>query len=219
MKTADRPADWVPRLGKLYTPVLADVLDKLGFRNQVLRADIRPLFPKAKAAGYALTVHVVPAREIAPAEPYKGELAAVDGLQADDIMMVSRCDWSYWGELLSTAARYRGCRGVVIDGFTRDTQAIIDMGYPVFARGIHPADSLGRMDVAAHNVPVVCGDVAVEPGDLVLADLDGVVVVPRRVALKAIEAAEEKVRGENVVRKALAEGMSTAEAFKKYGIL
>ena len=214
-----RRPDHVRRLEKLYTPVVADVLDRLGRRNQFARADIRPLFPKARAAGIALTVHVVPATEISPAEPYKGELAAVDALAADDVLVVSKCDWSFWGELLSTAARYRGCRGVIIDGHTRDTQAIIEMGFPVFCRGIHPADSLGRLDVVGHNVPIVFGDVLVRPGDLVLADHDGIVFVPTDVAEAALTAAEEKVRGENTVRQALAAGMSTSEAFKKYGIL
>ncbi|GIW81726.1 MAG: 4-carboxy-4-hydroxy-2-oxoadipate aldolase/oxaloacetate decarboxylase [Gemmatales bacterium] len=217
--TTTRRSDWVERLSQLYTAVVADVLDRLGYRNQILREDIRPLFPEAKIAGYALTVHVVPAAEIAPAEPYKGELAAVDALQKDDVMVVSHCSGSFWGELLSTAARYRGCRGVVIDGFTRDTQKIIGMGFPVFCRGIHCADSLGRLDVTGHNLPIVCGDVAVMPGDLILADYDGVVVVPSSVAEKTLEAAEEKVRGENLVRQKLAEGMSATEAFKRYGIL
>lgn len=214
-----KPAEWIERLGKLYTPVVADVLDRLGQRNQFMRADVRPLYPQAKTAGYALTVHCVPATEITPAEPYKGELAAVDALAANDVMVVSPCDWAFWGELLSTAARYRGCRGVIIDGYTRDSEKIIEMNFPVFCRGIHPADSLGRLDVSGHNVPIVCGGVAIHPGDLILADYDGIAVVPHALALKAIEAAEEKVRGENMVRQKLAEGMSCTEAFKRYGIL
>lgn len=219
MAAKNRPASWVERLKKLYSPVVADVLDKLGFRQQVMRADIRPLFPEAKTAGFALTVQTVPARETVPAAPYAGELAAVDALQKDDVMVVSECHWSFWGELLSTTARYRGCNGVVIDGHTRDTEAIIGMGFPVFCRGIHPADSLGRLDVSAHNVPINCGGVLIEANDLILADHDGVVVVPHVAAEEALKLAEEKVSGENLVRKALAGGMSATEAFKKYGIL
>lgn len=218
MAAQTRPTGWVERLRKLYTPVVADVLDKLGFRQQSLRADVRPLFPDAKTAGYALTVHTTPIDE-APAAPYAGELAAVDALQKDDVMLVSECNWSFWGELLSTAARYRRCNGVIIDGYTRDSQAIIEMGFPVFCRGIHPADSLGRLDVLGHNVPINCGGVLVQPGDLVLADYDGVVVVPFDAAEETLRLAEEKVSGENLVRKALAGGMSTTEAFKKFGIL
>lgn len=210
---------WVERLSALYTPVLADVLDRLGYRDQTLRADIRPLSLGMATAGVARTVRTVPAPELSPAEPYKGEMAAVDALGPGDVMVVSRCEWSFWGELLSTAARHRGCRGVVIDGFTRDTRAITAMGFPVFCRGIHPADSLGRLDVDAQDVPIQCGGVLVLPGDLVLADDDGVVILPRAVAEQAIALAEEKVRGENLVRKALAEGMSVAEAFRRYGVL
>jgi len=219
MASIERPASWVKRLGKLYSPVVADVLDRLGYRQQVMRHEIRPLFPKAKAAGFALTVQTAPAREIVPKAPYEGELAAVDALQKNDVMVVSECSWSFWGELLSTAARYRGCTGVVIDGFTRDSAAIAEMGFPVFCRGIHPADSLGRLDVVAHNVPITCGGVLIEPGDLVLADHDGSVVIPHAAAEETLRLAEEKVSGENLVRKALAGGMSTTAAFKKFGIL
>jgi regulator of RNase E activity RraA len=216
---SEQSAGWVDRLARLYTPVVADVLDRLGRRDQSMRADVRPLFPEAKAAGVARTIRTIKPAEIVPAEPYKGEMAAVDDLREGDVAVVSECGASFWGELLSTAARYRGCRGVIIDGYTRDTRAIINMGFPVFCTGIHPADSLGRLDVAEHDVPVRCGGVLVNPGDLVLADEDGVVVVPRSIAEETLTRAEEKVRGENLVRKALAEGMSVTEAFRRYGVL
>lgn len=219
MPALPRPSEWADRLAKLYTPVVADVLDKLGFRHQSMHSRIRPLWPKAKAAGFALTVQTVPAREIAPAHPYAGELAAVDSLRDGDVLVVSESAWSFWGELLSTAASYRGCRGVVLDGPTRDSTAIQAMGFPVFHVGFHPADSLGRLDVVGHNIPIPCGGVLVHPGDLVLADHDGVVVVPNAAAEEVLRLAEEKVSGENLVRKALSSGMSTTEAFKKYGIL
>ncbi|WP_152051566.1 RraA family protein [Tautonia marina] len=207
------------RLAALYTPVVADVLDRLGARNQCPRADIRPLAPAFRCAGVVRPVKTIVAPTLEPAEPYKGEMAAVDALTNGDVMVVSSCEWSFWGELLSTAARYRGCRGVLIDGFTRDTHAIIEMGFPVFCRGIHPADSLGRIDVEAHDVPIDFGGVSVAPGDLVLADHDGIVFVPSAIADEAIAKAEEKVRGENLVRDKLAEGMTVTEAFRRYGVL
>ena len=215
----ERAREWTDRLATLYTPVLADVLDRLGYREQAMLADIRPLFPGARAAGVARTVRTIPAPEVAPAEPYKLEMAAVDDLRPGDLMVVSECNASFWGELLSTAARYRGCRGVVIDGYTRDTRAIVALEFPVFCRGVHPADSLGRIDVAEHDVPIRCGGVLVHPGDPILADEDGIVVVPQAVAEQVLTLAEEKVRGENLVRHALAEGMSVTEAFRRYGIL
>lgn len=219
MPTPARPAEWPDRLARLYTPVVADVLDKLGFRSQCLHPRVRPLWPEAKAAGFALTVRTVPAREVAPPCPYAGELAAVDSLRDGDVLVVSESAWSFWGELLSTAANYRGCRGVVLDGPTRDSPAIRRMNFPLFHVGFHPADSLGRLDVVDHNVPVSCGGVLVYPDDLVLADHDGVVVVPNAAAEDVLRLAEEKVSGENLVRSALASGMTTTEAFKKYGIL
>jgi regulator of RNase E activity RraA len=220
MATDDGPTRGpVERLAVLYTAVVADVLDRMGYREQCLRADIRPLARGMVASGVARTVRTIPSPELATTEPYKGEMAAVDALRPGDVMVVSECHWSFWGELLSTAARHRGCRGVVIDGYTRDTRAIIAMGFPVFCRGIHPADSLGRLDVVEHDVPIDCGGVLVQPGDLILADDDGVVVVPHGIAEQALAAAEEKVRGENLVRKALSEGMSVTESFRRYGVL
>ena len=214
-----RPLEWADRLGKLFTGVVADVLDKLGYRSQCLAPSIRPLFPTAKVAGYALTVQTVPARDVVPAKPYEQELVAVDSLKPGDVLVVSESAWSFWGELLSTAAKYRGCRGVVLDGPTRDSQAIEEMGFPVFHRGFHPADSLGRMEVVHHNVPIAVGGVMINPGDLILGDHDGIVVIPIGVAEKTLQLAEEKVSGENLVRSALASGMTTQEAFAKYGIL
>jgi regulator of RNase E activity RraA len=215
----ERSRGWVARLAGLYAPVVADVLDRLGRREQCMRADIRPLFPEARAAGVARTVRTIPAPETSPAEPYKGEMEAVDELRPGDVMVVSECDASFWGELLSTAARHRGCLGVVVDGYTRDTRAIAAMGFPVFCRGVHPADSLGRIDVAEHDVPIRCGGTLIRPGDLILADEDGVVAIPRDVAERALTLAEEKARGEDLVRRALAQGMSVTEAFRRYGIL
>ena len=107
---------------------------------------------------------------------------------------------------------------MIIDGYTRDTRAIRAMGFPVFCRGIHPADSLGRLDVSDCDVPIRCGGVLVIPRDLVLADDDGVVVFPA-LAEEALTLAEKKVSGENLVRARLAEGMSVAEAFRTYGVL
>lgn len=220
MRTEDpRSQGWAARLAALHTPLIADALDRLGHRDQAMRPEIRPLFPGARAAGVARTVRTIPAPEIAPAEPYKGEMAAVDDLRPGDVMVVSECEASFWGELLSTAARYRDCRGIVIDGYTRDTRAIAAMAFPVFCRGIHPADSLGRCDVAEHDVPIRCGGVLVRPGDLILADEDGIVAIPQEVAEQTLASAEEKDRGENLVRRALAEGMPVTEAFRRYGIL
>jgi 4-hydroxy-4-methyl-2-oxoglutarate aldolase len=209
------------RLERLYPAVVADCLDRLGFRNQVLEPHIRPLFPEAKVAGFSATVHCVEVDAIPSNRDdwYRGELEAIDALEPGDVIVVSTCRGSFWGELLTTAATYRGARGIVADAYARDTLELIEMRFPAFVAGIHCADSLGRIDVDAAGVPVRCGGVEVGPGDLVLGDHDGVVVVPAAVAEEAIAQAEAKVADESLVRQKLAEGMPVGEAFRTYGVL
>ncbi len=209
----------VDRLDRLYPAVVSDVLDRMGYRQQAMAPEIRPLFPEARLCGTAMPVLAVPAYSVPEKDAYQRELEAVDHLKPGDVMVVSHIDGSFWGELLSTAARYRGARGIVVDGYTRDTLAIIRMGFPTFVRGIHIADSLGRLEVVAYDVPVVCGGVRVSPGDLVLADFDGVVVVPGEAAEEAMARAEEKVSGENKVREHLQQGMPVSEAFRRFGVI
>jgi regulator of RNase E activity RraA len=216
-----RDLDTIARLERLYPAVVADCLDRVGARSQVLAPRIRPLTPDTKLAGYAATVRCVEVDAVPPNRDdwYRGELEAVDALQPGDVMVVSTCRGSYWGELLATAARYRGARGVVADAYTRDTLALIEMRFPTFVAGIHCADSLGRIDVGEADVAIDCGGVRIEPGDLVLGDHDGVVVIPAALADEVVTLAEEKAAGENLVRQKLAEGMPVAAAFRKYGVI
>jgi 4-hydroxy-4-methyl-2-oxoglutarate aldolase len=217
----DRDLALIERLEQLHPAVVADCLDRLGVRTQVLEPHIRPLYADAKVAGYAATVHCVDVGAVPEdrADWYRGEMDAVDSLQPGDVMVVSTCHGSYWGELLATASRYRGARGLVADTYTRDTLALTEMRFPTFAAGIHSADSLGRIDVDAVGVPIFCGGVEIHPGDLVLGDHDGVVVIPASLGAEVIGLAEEKIVGENVVRAKLAEGMPVSEAFRTYGVI
>lgn len=209
------------RLDRLYAAVVADCLDRLGARNQVMAPRIRPLYPQARLVGRALTVQCVAVDGIPERreDHYRGELQAVDSLGAGDVMVVSTCDGSYWGELLATAARFRGATGIVLDAYTRDTVALIDMQFPTFAAGISCADSLGRIDVTGVNIDIPCGGVTVHAGDLILGDHDGVVVIPSALTEEALQLAEEKVSGENMVREKLAGGMPVHEAFLAYGVI
>jgi regulator of RNase E activity RraA len=217
----ERDLELIDRLERLYPAVVADCLDRLGYRTQVLNPHVRPLDPQSKVAGYAATVHCVQVDAV-PADQenwYRGEMTAVDSLQPGDVMVVSTCRGSYWGELLATASRYRGARGLVADAYTRDTLALVEMGFPTFAAGIHCADSLGRIDVDAVGVPIECAGVEIAPGDLVLGDHDGVVAIPAALGEEVVGLAEEKVAGENLVREKLAEGMPVSEAFRTYGVI
>jgi 4-hydroxy-4-methyl-2-oxoglutarate aldolase len=218
---AARDVGLLERLRPLYPAVLSDCLDRMGYRRQVMQPHIRPLYPEARLAGFAMTVHCIEV-DTPPANAddyYKGELQAVDSLRPGDVMVVSSCNGSYWGELLATASLYRGAVGIVADAYARDTLKLIEMKFPTFAAGISAYDSLGRIDVDQVGVPVECGSVTVKPDDLVLADYDGVVVVPSEVAEEAITRAEEKVSGEDLVRDKLAEGMPVWEAFRTYGVI
>jgi 4-hydroxy-4-methyl-2-oxoglutarate aldolase len=220
-QVASRDLSMLERLRRLYPAVVSDCLDRLGYRQQVMRPHIRPLYPEARLAGFAMTVHCIEVDALpANAEDYyKGELQAVDSLSRGDVMVVSTCEGSYWGELLATASRHRGAVGIVADAYTRDTDRLIEMQFPTFVAGISACDSLGRIDIDQVQVPIECGGVSVKPDDLVLADYDGVVVVPSEVAEEAITGAEEKVSGENLVREKLAEGMPVWEAFRTYGVI
>jgi regulator of RNase E activity RraA len=206
---------------KLYSAVIADVLDALGFRYQAMTPGIRPLSPSFKVVGRAFTVLAASVYEI-PADPYEKELEAVDNLKAGDVL-VGTVNGSvicgFWGELLSTAAVSKGASGAVVDGFTRDSQPIIEMGFPVFARGYNPLDSKGRVEVSSYGTPIECGGVKISTGDLVFADLDGVVVTPRPVVDKVIGKALDKVESEDGMRNALKSGVGVVQAYRQHGIL
>lgn len=209
------------QLEKLHPAVVSDCLDRLGLRSQVMARRIRPLYPEARVAGFAVTVHVTPVDK-APDDPndwYRGELEAVDSMHPGEVMVVSTCEGSYWGELLTTAAKYNGARGIVADAYTRDSLQIIAMQFPTFVAGISACDSLGRIDVDAIRTEIRCGDVTVNTGDLILGDYDGVVVVPRAVASEVMNLAAKKMADEDMVRSKLASGEAVATVFRAHGII
>ena len=206
---------------RLYTAVVCDVLDSLGFRNQAMRHDIRPLHPDFVVVGRARTALWMPIYHVRE-NPYENEIKLIDSLRPGEVTVHST-DFSWqiatWGELLSTASKARGSTGAVTDSLVRDVRKIIALGFPVFARGIRPVDSKGRGFLAEYDVPVMCGEVLVRPGDLVFGDYDGVVVIPREVEEEALSRALEKVSGEDRTREELLEGRPLGEVFRKYGIL
>ncbi|MGE5619767.1 MAG: RraA family protein [Sphingomonadaceae bacterium] len=206
---------------KLYTAVLADTMDDMGYRNQVMRYDIRPLYPEAKIVGRAATMLGVQAYTI-PAEPYKLELALLDDLKPGEVVLCTMQGpktSSVWGELLSTHTRAKGGRGAIIDGLTRDAWGIIAMKFPVFATGLTPADSKGRCDIISIRQPIEVGGVIVHDGDLVFADQDGCLAIPQAIEDEVIAQAMEKVTGENKVRELLSRGASIQQVFRDFGIL
>lgn len=211
----------IERLGRLRVTVVADVLDGLGYREQVMAPRVRPLFLEAHVAGRARTVLVRRSDEIPDRreDRYRLQLDAIEGLAPGDVIVSSPIDVSFWGELMSTAARALRSPGVVVDGYVRDAGEIAAMGFATFCTGVHAADALGRCEVTEIGDTIVSGEVTVHDGDLLLGDRDGVVVVPAAVAEETLSGAEEKLRGETTVKTRLEEGMGIREAFLKYGIL
>ena len=207
----------------LYTAVLSDVLDELGYPDQAMPPSIRPLDDDLVMVGRARTgVYREVYSVVAGDNPYALEIALVDDLKPGDVAVLG-CGGSTriapWGELLSTAARARGAAGCLTDGFVRDIKPIRRMRFPVFHGGIAPLDSKGRGKVAEIDVPIRCAGVAVSPGDLVVGDADGVIVIPRAVEAVALDKAFAKVRGENDTREELERGTKLADVFARHGIL
>lgn len=206
---------------RLYSAVVCDALDKLGLKHQSPRLPIKPLTVSGVLVGRCkTTLWAEMGHE--DARPYELELNAVDSCRPGDVLIAAAggsMRSGLWGELLSTAAGRSGCVGAIVDGAVRDVVKMTAMGFAVFARGTSPYDSRDRNRVIDIDVPVEIDGVIFSPGDLVIADIDGIVVVPRAVETEAISAAWEKVNAENVVRDAIAGGMTATEAFKKYGVL
>lgn len=205
----------------LYTAVLADALDDLGARDQAMREHIRPLCPTTRFAGWARTIQCQDMHYV-PEDPYGLEIEAMDSILPGEVVIVSTGESKRnapWGELLSTAARARGARGAVVDGLVRDVKTIERLGFQVFGAGIKPVDSRGRGQVVDYNVPVECGGVLVSPRDLIVADYDGVVVIPTHLLQKVLERAREKTFKENHSRAELEKGAYLADVYAKYGVL
>lgn len=206
----------------LSVALLCDALDAAGYRSQSPRVDICPivqperiLIGRCKTTLWAEMAHEDP-------RPYELELAAVDSCRPDDVLVCSAAGSQrsgIWGELLSTAARNAGCIGVVVHGAVRDVEKMREMAFPVWASSTNPYDSKDRQRVIDYDVTLELGGTTIQPGDLIAADVDGLVVVPRQVEDQVVRAAWNKAQDENEVRAAIRAGMSATEAFRRYGVL
>jgi 4-hydroxy-4-methyl-2-oxoglutarate aldolase len=205
----------------LYTAVVSDALDDLGFRDCAMGEHLRPVSSKVKFAGWARTIACMDTYHIDD-DPYGTEIAAIDSILPGEVVVVSTGGSKRnapWGELLSTAATARGAQGAVVDGLVRDVKRIQELGFPLFAAGMKPVDSKGRGIVTAYNCPVLCAGVLVSPGDLVFADYDGVLVIPAVAIEDAIRIATGKAQRENRSRDELRQGAYLRDVYNKYGVL
>ena len=233
---------------ELFTAVVGDVMDQLGFLHQFLPPQIRPLDPGMVVIGRAMPVigtdsvaetpwygvegadaqasgrsHIPTRKSGNPVitKPFGLMLEALDDLQRNEVYLSigGSPQYAVWGELMSARAITLGAAGAVLAGYTRDTHGILELGFPTFALGSYAQDQSPRGKVIDFRCPVEIAGVRVDPGDIVFGDIDGVCAVPRKAERDVFVKAIEKARGEKQVQEAIRKGMSAREAFERYGIL
>lgn len=209
------------RFARLYTAAVTDVLDDMGLQRQTLPPTLQPLAPEMRVAGYAFTARGR-ARRSTPRErdqTLRRFLGMLGAAPADSVLVLAANDntAAHFGELSAEWFRARRVRGAVVDGATRDAAAITRLRFPMFVRYRTPQDSVPRWHVTDWGQPVTIGGVRVALGDVIVADLDGVVVVPRRLAHEVLTRCERLVGTENKVRAAVRRGMTPLAAYQKFG--
>jgi regulator of RNase E activity RraA len=214
---------------ELFTCVVGDVMDKLNLQHQFLPPQIRPLQPAMVLIGRAMPVlsmdvyaeKIIGSKNSLMEKPFGLMLEALDSLNANEVYVSTGSSPrnALWGELMSIRARKLGSAGAVLNGYARDTKAILQLNFPTFSWGSYGQDSAPRYKVVDFRVPLEIGGVQVRPGDLLFGDVDGVCVVPAEAVSEVFARALEKVRGEKLVRKALEAGSSAVAAFQKHGIM
>jgi regulator of RNase E activity RraA len=214
---------------ELFTALVGDVLDKLGYFHQFVSPQIKPLRSDMVVIGRAVPVLEADVfMEIAEPtqlplmkKPFGLMFEALDSLQQNEVYICSGSSPRYalWGGLMSTRALKLKAAGAVVDGYSRDTPEILRLNFPTFSIGSYAQDQGPRGKVIDYRVPIEFNGVRVNPGDIVYGDLDGLLIIPKQVEKEAFSGAIEKARGEKLVQKALEAGMSTVDAFKKFGIM
>src|SRR5207249_1635810 len=215
-------SDSLPRgFARIYTAAITDVMDELGLQRQTLPAAIQPLAADMRVAGYAFTARGRPHRGTPRDrdETLRRFLKMLGAVPADSVLVLAANDSvaAHFGELSAEWFRARRVRGAVVDGSTRDATAITRLRFPTFVRYLTPQDSVPRWRVADWGQPVTIGGVRVSLGDIVVGDLDGVVVIPRRAAHEVLGRCEKLVGTETKVRTAVRRGMTPLAAYEKFG--
>jgi len=218
MSKAEIPLDQLcTRYRNLYTGVVADVLDDRGLWHQIVDRRLQPLVLDMRVAGPAMTMLGRPERSTDRA--IRKGVKAVDAIRPYTVAAMD-CSGEeitgHWGELLTNGTIVRGGTGAVIDGGVRDTAAILALKFPVFCKFRSPADAKGRWNVVDFDCPVTIGGVSVSPGDFIVGDCDGVVVVPAGLAVEVLLKAEQAVATEDEIRQRIQQGQSLAQLYMKY---
>jgi 4-hydroxy-4-methyl-2-oxoglutarate aldolase len=204
------------RLARLDTCTVSDALDSLGLKGATW--GVRPQWPCPRIAGRAVTMKIKPVGLQQPAQ-HLGS-AAIESAKAGDIIVIDnggRLEFSTWGGLLSLSARLKGIAGVVIDGACRDIDEARELEFPVYARGVVPMTARGRVMQESFNREVQFAGVQVHPGDLVIADGSGVVIVPSEKEQEVVTAAEAVLQKEAEMAAGIRKGFSGVEMLEKLG--
>ncbi len=214
---------------ELFTSVIGDVMDKLGLRRQFLPPTIKPLVGTMRVTGRAMPVleadvfaeRFEGSSNTLMTKPFGLMFRALDDLKANEVYICTGASPQYalWGELMSVRALHLKAAGVVLNGYASDTFGIIRLNFPAFAFGSYGQDQGPRGKVIDFRIPIEIGNVLINPGDIVVGDIDGVCIVPREAEEETFRLALEKVRGENMVRKSLEDGLSAEEVFARYQIM
>lgn len=203
------------RFQRLATTNLSDALDKVGIKGAVI--GIRPMFDCPKIVGRAVTIKITAVGIIK--SKYHLGVRAIDAASPGDIIIIDNRGDLYnncWGEILSMGAKMKGVSGVVVDGAVRDIDACKDFGFPVYARGVVPITARGRVMEESFNEIIRIGDVQVRPGDIIMADINGVVIIPVEKMDELLEVAEEIHEREEEMIEDLKRGLSILEVDRKY---
>ncbi len=221
MSSADR-FEVLPGDERLSTAILSDSLDAVGLRHQVLEQRLAPVVAGSRAIGRATTVRFAASLDDHPDDPYRDAIGYIDSVRPGEVVIIatdSSNASAFWGELFSAAALGAGAAAVVTDGNLRDSDKIAALGFPAFSRSRRPIDYRARMSIVGTDVAVTMGDVRIEPGDLIMADDDGVVVVPAAREQEVIALARERAARESTVLAELLSGESLRAVWDRHRVL
>lgn len=205
----------------LYSGVLSDVMDGMGYRNQMLGNRIFPLQEDTRLFGPAFTSIATTVYSM-PENPLVAQCRTVDQLREGEIyvcVMRGSYNCALFGELFATAIQGKRGAGVLLDGYARDIKALKEMNFPLFYAGRDPRTSKGRAEINECQIPVVIDGVSINPGDLVFGDIDGIAIIPAAIADEVIEKALETIASEDIVRDKLREGATLYSVYAKHGTI
>ncbi len=225
--SADNDSSYAHLRDNLFSAVIGDVMDEMGFVHQFLPPHIQPIRGQTVLLGRAMPVLEADCATTwvssdQSSQPFGKMLHALDDLKPGEVYICngSSANYALWGEMMTIRATKLGAAGAVLNGYFRDTRGVMQFDFPVFAMGSYAQDQRVRGRVIDYRCEILFANgVRVSPGDLVFADQDGVVIIPQSEEETILDAAYEKAKSENRVRAALIEGMSAVEAFNSFGVM